>query len=261
MFTGGQSLYESKRKLHPNVHAFPSSVDVAHFKAGRTQEVPEEIAKLSGPKIGYMGVIDERINVLLIEEVARQRPEWNIVMLGPVVKIDPATLPHLPNIHYLGGRKYEELPRYLASWDIGMLPFAHNEATQYISPTKTPEYLAAGLQVISTAIRDVVKPYGEQKMVAIADDAETFIQAAEAMLEDGQGSAWRQQVDQFLARTSWDKTQAAMDRLMQKELRLELDRLAALRESASEAFQEEIIRAAALPSMGRATAAIPSRLL
>ncbi|RZA24273.1 MAG: glycosyltransferase family 1 protein, partial [Proteobacteria bacterium] len=219
VFTGGHRLYEAKKDLHPNVHAFPSSVDVAHFASGRVQNqvVPIDMAQIKGPKIGYMGVIDERIDIELIETVARRRPDWNIIMLGPVVKIDPATLPQLPNVHYLGGRGYADLPAYLTSWDIGMLPFARNEATEFISPTKTPEYLAAGLQVISTSIHDVVKPYGELGLAAIADNADSFIQAAEAMLEDGPLPAWQQKVERFLATNSWDKTFQAMHRLMRDE--------------------------------------------
>jgi UDP-galactopyranose mutase len=218
VFTGGYSLYEAKRDMHPNVYAFPSSVDVPHFAKARTDsQLPEDMKAIKGPKIGYMGVIDERIDLELIEGIARMRPEWNLIMLGPVVKIDPANLPQLPNIHYLGGKGYDELPHYLASWDIGMLPFARNDATRYISPTKTPEYLAAGLQVISTSIRDVCKPYGELKLAAIADAVETFVFHAERMLEDGPLPEWKAKVDAFLSKVSWDKTFESMHDLIALE--------------------------------------------
>lgn len=216
VFTGGQSLFESKKNMHSNIFAFPSSVDVNHYRSARLSQ--KEMAD-QGPrdalKLGYMGVIDERIDIKLIEEVARARPDWHLIMMGPVVKIDPATLPRLPNIHYIGPRQYHELPENLGSWDIGILPFAHNDATRFISPTKTLEYLAAGLRVISTSIRDVVNPYGRQGHVAIADDPQTFIAAAERMAREGQDSAWLQRVDQLLARVSWDRTFDSMRELIQ----------------------------------------------
>lgn len=218
VFTGGHSLYEAKRDLHPSVYAFPSSVDVKHFAKGRERHaLPVDMLSIKGPKIGYMGVIDERIDLDLIEGIARRRPDWNIIMLGPVVKIDPASLPQLPNIHYLGGKGYNELPHYLGSWDIGILPFARNDATQFISPTKTPEYLAAGIQVISTSIKDVIKPYGNLGLVGIADDVETFIMHADRMLEDGATARWKSKVDAFLAKVSWDKTFEAMHKLIKAE--------------------------------------------
>ena len=161
VFTGGQSLYEAKKHQHKDVHAFPSSVDVAHFGQGRNPlPEPADQAGIPHPRAGYCGVVDERMDRELLGAVARLRPDVHFVMLGPVVKIDAASLPHAPNIHYLGSKNYKELPAYLSGWDAALLPFAHNEATRYVSPTKTPEYLAAGKPVVSTSIRDVVRPYG-----------------------------------------------------------------------------------------------------
>ncbi|MDQ4061394.1 MAG: glycosyltransferase, partial [Pseudomonadota bacterium] len=163
VFTGGQSLYEAKRGRHPNIHAFPSSIDTAHFaKARRTGgRGPDDQAALPRPRLGFFGVIDERMDLDLVGRLAELRPDWQLVMVGPVVKIDPATLPRRPNVHWLGGKTYDELPAYLAGWDLGFMPFALNESTRYISPTKTPEFLAAGVPVVSTPITDVVRPYGE----------------------------------------------------------------------------------------------------
>jgi UDP-galactopyranose mutase len=216
VFTGGFSLFNAKRHLHQRVYPFPSSVDVAHFAQARDlSDDPEDQAGIAGPRLGYIGVIDERVDLELIDQIATQRPDWQIIMVGPVVKIDPATLPRRPNIHYLGGKNYEELPRYLAGWDIAILPFARNEATRYISPTKTPEYLSAGCRVISTSIRDVVHPYGVKNLVAIADDAEAFIIRAESILADRAGyDGWLNQVDGFLKDISWDKTFASMWKLV-----------------------------------------------
>jgi UDP-galactopyranose mutase len=216
VFTGGQSLYEAKRNAHPAVHAFPSSIDALHFGKARTlNNDPPDQAVIPQPRLGFFGVIDERFDIELLEAVARRRPDWQFVMIGPVVKINPRSLPKHPNIHYLGSKKYDELPAYLAGWDIALLLFARNESTRFISPTKTPEYLAAGKPVISTSIRDVVRPYGELGLVKIADRPDQFIRAAEETLSKAQeNAAWLSKVDQFLVDISWDKTWAQMSDLI-----------------------------------------------
>ena len=208
VFTGGQSLYEAKQDQHPNIHAFPSSIDASHFAQARSlSEDPADQANIPGPRLGFFGVIDERFDIDLIKDVALARPEWQLVLIGPVVKIDQADLPRLPNIHYLGSKNYKELPAYLAGWDVALLPFARNESTRFISPTKTPEYLAAGKPVVSTSIRDVVRPYGELNLVRIADTAEDFVTAVEAALAEKECCQdWLLEVDSFLAQTSWDQT-------------------------------------------------------
>lgn len=212
VFTGGQSLYESKRRFHHNVHAFPSSVDVAHFEKARGPlSEPDDQTPIPRPRLGFYGVLDERFDAALIGALAAARPDWQFVMLGPLAKIRPADLPQAPNIHYLGQKSYDDLPRYLAGWDVALMPFAINEATRYISPTKTPEYLAAGRPVVSTPIADVVSRYGESGVVRIADDAVSFERAIESALEDGQDrAAFIGRVEAVLAGTSWDNTCAAM---------------------------------------------------
>lgn len=215
VFTGGQSLYESKVNQHANVYAFPSSVDVAHFAQARNLTEPLDQANIPHPRLGFFGVIDERMDIELLAGIAEARPDWHLVIIGPVVKIDPATLPQHENIHYLGGKDYKELPAYLSGWDLAMLPFARNESTRFISPTKTPEYLAAGRPVVSTSIRDVVRPYGESKLVRIADTVSEFVTAAEqGMQEDTPASEWLSQVDVFLEKISWDRTWASMMKLI-----------------------------------------------
>lgn len=215
VFTGGQSLYEAKRNQHPSVHAFPSSIDRAHFgKAREEVSDPEDQANIPHPRLGFFGVIDERFDIELLDRVAAARPDWHFVIIGPVVKIDPESLPRYDNIHYLGGKKYDELPQYLAGWDVALLLFARNESTRFISPTKTPEYLAAGKPVISTSIRDVVRPYGELKLVEITDTPEDFINAAEKILASPVQSEWLGKVDAFLKDISWDKTWAQMSDLI-----------------------------------------------
>ncbi len=220
VFTGGQSLYEAKRRQHASVHAFPSSVDVKHFEQGRnTPEDPSDQASIPHPRIGWVGVIDERMDIELLRGVAESRPEWHFVMIGPVVKIDPATLPQLANIHYLGGKQYSELPAYIGGWDAAMMPFAHNDSTRFISPTKTPEYLAAGKPVVSTSIRDVVRPYGDKGLVQIGDTVEDFaagIQTALGM--NGSRPGWLMQVDEHLRGMSWDHTWSGMAALLEDKL-------------------------------------------
>jgi UDP-galactopyranose mutase len=215
VFTGGRSLYEAKRNLHPHVFEFPSSVDVRHFGRARSvNDEPADQAAIPHPRLGFFGVIDERMDLALLEGVARLRPDWHLVLIGPVVKIDPETLPRLDNIHYLGMKSYEELPAYLAGWDVATLPFALNESTRFISPTKTPEYLAAGRPVVSTSIRDVVRPYGARGLVEIADTPEEFVAAAERLLGGDADEGWLASVDSFLSQMSCYATFERMRALM-----------------------------------------------
>ncbi len=212
VFTGGHSIYEAKRNHHPNVHAFPSSIDVEHFAAARAIATdPQDQAHIAHPRAGFFGVLDERFDTALIREVAALRPDIHFVFLGPVLKIDPATLPQADNLHYLGIKSYKELPSYLAGWDVALLPFAINESTRFISPTKTPEYLAAGKRVISTAIRDVVSDYGETGLVDIATTAEEFAAALDRALAAPEDPLWAAKVDRKLSSSSWDRTWASMN--------------------------------------------------
>jgi glycosyltransferase involved in cell wall biosynthesis len=217
VFTGGMSLYAEKRRHHSNVYAFPSSVDAAHFRTARERrDDPPDQLLIAHPRLGFYGVIDERFDLALLEALARERPHWQIVLLGPVVKIDPSTLPRLSNIHYLGQKAYRELPDYLAGWDVAIMPFAENEATRFISPTKTLEYLAGGRPVVSTPIHDVVHPYGEQGLVEIAR-RDGFVRAVERALASG-FAPLSAQVEALLAQTSWDQTWARMWTLVEREL-------------------------------------------
>ena len=219
VFTGGQSIYELKKDQHPEVYAFPSSIDKAHFSQAR-QALPEpaDQANIPHPRFGFYGVVDERFDIELLRGAAALRPDWHFVIIGPVVKIDPAVLPKASNIHYLGGKNYKELPVYLSGWDVALLPFALNESTKFISPTKTPEYLAAGKPVVSTSIRDVVRPYGELGLVHIADTPEDFVTAIEKALAQREDADWQAKTNEFLAGISWDITWQNMVSLMQVSL-------------------------------------------
>jgi UDP-galactopyranose mutase len=214
VFTGGQSLYEAKCGLHPRVHLFPSSVDTDHFaKARRPLAEPPDQVGIPHPRLGFFGVIDERMDLELLDGIASARPDWQIVMIGPMVKIDPAHLPRRTNIHYLGGKAYRDLPYYIAGWSVALLPFAINDSTRFISPTKTPEYMAAGKPVVSTPIRDVVSPYGEMGMVRIGETVEQFIEAIESAIEEESDERLRRG-DEWLAQMSWDRTWGRMRSLI-----------------------------------------------
>ncbi|MEP6616334.1 MAG: glycosyltransferase family 1 protein [Ginsengibacter sp.] len=216
VFTGGHNLYQAKKNCHDNIYAFPSSIDKEHFlKARKKINDPGDQDTIGYPRFGFYGVVDERFDIELLREVSSRKPEWQFVIIGPVVKIDPATLPASDNIHYLGNKSYDELPAYLANWSVALIPFMLNDSTLYISPTKTPEYLAAGKPVISSSIKDVVSPYGINGLVHIADDADTFIQKAEMELASKNSRVWLKKVDEFLADISWDKTWARMNGLIE----------------------------------------------
>ena len=220
VFTGGQSLYEAKKHSHHNIHPFPSSIDKEHFFKGRLKvSDPADQLKIPHPRIGFYGVVDERMDIELIGKVAEMRPGWHLVIIGPVIKIDPAILPKHSNIHYLGAKTYHELPSYLGGWDIAIIPFALNESTRFISPTKTPEYLAAGKPVISTSIHDVVHPYGTNNLVHIADSKTEFIDAAEKILNDADKNSWLTKVDEFLSDVSWNATWNKMKALIDEKVK------------------------------------------
>lgn len=217
VFTGGRSLYEAKRHRHPQVMCLTSSIDAAHFGKARAPMVdPEDQGHLPKPRVGFFGVIDERMDLDLVRSTAAALPDTQFVMLGPVVKISHDELPRGPNLHWLGPKSYDDLPAYLANWQAGWMPFALNEATRFISPTKTPEFLAAGLPLASTAITDVVTPYGQSGLVVIADAATMPEVLHHNLTVPSPGR--RRRVDNMLAGMSWDKTWAVMRDAIQAQL-------------------------------------------
>ena len=226
VFTGGSSLFEAKKDRHDSVHLFPSSVDRPHFTKARGGLFdPADQEELPRPRFGYYGVIDERFDIGLLDEVAAMRPDWSFVMVGPVVKIADDELPRRPNIHYLGSKTYDKLPCYLGGWDVALMPFAMNESTQFISPTKTPEYLAGGKPVVSTAVKDVVRHYGHLEAVEIATDAESFVASCEKALalSADRGGKWLAEADLMLSSSSWDTTQARMSGLLAEVLGMRIN--------------------------------------
>jgi UDP-galactopyranose mutase len=241
VFTGGRSLYHAKRSRHPNVHLFPSSIDKAHFALAREggSAEPADQAPINRPRCGYFGVIDERMDLELVDALARMRPDLQFVMIGPVVKIDPAFLPMKPNLHWLGQKSYQDLPTYLSGWQAGFMPFALNESTRFISPTKTPEFLSAGIPVVSTPVADVVEPYGVAELVEIAETPEAFAEALDRAVSMKR-APWLDRVDRHLAGQSWDLTWSQMLALIE-------DRAVSQKNRA--ASQDELARPAAFEAM------------
>lgn len=211
VYTGGKSLYESKKLKHHNVYCFPSSVDVDHFSnQGKPEKTkPEDIANIPTPIVGYYGVIDERIDLELIKNAAAKSPNFSFVMIGPICKIDENDLPRAENIYYLGMKSYDQLPAYLACFDIAMMPFALNDSTKFISPTKTLEYMSAYKPIISTRIKDVERDYSG--CVMLIDNAEDFARAVAKPMKN-----FKDDYEEILNNTSWNKTAERMGLMIKK---------------------------------------------
>jgi glycosyltransferase involved in cell wall biosynthesis len=222
VLTGGPSLYEARKQRHPNIHCLPSAVDAAHFAPCNLDgdDLESTLAAelhrtLPHPRLGFFGVIDERLDLGLVERLADLRPDWHVVMAGPVVKIDPAALPRRPNLHWIGMQRYEALPHLMSHWDVCLLPFALNEHTRFISPTKTLEYLAGGKPAVSTPIHDVVSLYGS--VVRIGATAEEFVAAVESTLAESaaERAAWRAAARATVDGCTWDGTADRIAALLQ----------------------------------------------
>lgn len=219
VFTGGTSLYEARRDKHPHVCCFPSSVDAVHFEQARDRSNRHPLQDAIPPRrLGYYGVLDERIDLPLIAALADTHPDWQIVMVGPVVKIDPASLPQRANIHWMGQQPYQALPQFLAGWDVCLMPFAINASTRYISPTKVLEYMAAQLPIVSTAIVDVARHYAEE--VAVAENHADFITACEQAMTMSAADrlALTGRMQDKVDATSWDRTAEQIHTLIQQAL-------------------------------------------
>jgi glycosyltransferase involved in cell wall biosynthesis len=212
VFTAGRCLYNAKRHRHPDVHCFPGSVDAKHFANPRGEHPLH--ADIPRPRLGYCGVIDDRINLQLVDGIAKLRPEWNIVMVGPVVKVDTSRLPRRDNVHWLGPQAYDDLPGFISGWDVCLLPYTLGDQTKYISPAKTLEYMACGRPSVSTSIRDIVEPYGH--VVRVADTPEGFVDDIEMIMarSPAEQEEHARQLAEIVARTSWDDTADAMAELI-----------------------------------------------
>ncbi|MBI3971290.1 MAG: glycosyltransferase [Chloroflexi bacterium] len=251
VFTGGVSLGQAKALLHPNVHAVPSGVDVDHYRQALdpATRVPDDLKLLPRPRIGFFGVIDERADLSLLAAVADSHPDWSFVMIGPVLKIDPAELPRRPNIYYLGQKQYRDLPGYVKGFDVCMMPFALNDATRYISPTKTLEYMAVHKPIVSTPVADVVGSYREA--VHIAATTEEFVASVERALAepDSDRAARIEREARILASSTWD----AIVRRMGERMR-EAEAARAVGRTASNDAARRDTALADAPRLGQASA-------
>lgn len=211
VFTGGYQLYQSKLPYHSNIHFYGCGVDVAHFGKARQAEtqVPAEVANLPRPILGYFGVIDERIDYQLLERLAEALPHASVVMVGPFAKIDEHAIPKYPNIHWLGQRSYAELPSLVKSYDVCLMPFAINDATRYINPTKTLEYMAAGRPIVSTPVPDVVRNFAP--IVEVAETHDDFIAAVDRATSAPDAARVQAGIERA-SRESWDEIVRSMRR-------------------------------------------------
>ena len=215
VFTGGPTLYRQHQHRHPRVFCFPSGVDRVHFASpGRASDASRSLSLMRRPVIGFYGVIDERMNMDLVARIAELRPQWNFALVGPLAKISAEDLPSRSNIRHFGLQAYEALPAILAKFDVAMMPFALNEATRAISPTKTLEFLAGGKPVVSTPVADVVELYSAA--TSIAETAEQFVAAIDDILawspEDR--ASWQQRADALLAAHDWKQIVEEMATVM-----------------------------------------------
>jgi UDP-galactopyranose mutase len=224
VLTGGPRLYEAKRASNPNVVCLPSAVDANHYATERAtgdtaaMERAGAMQPAARPRLGFFGVIDERLDLDLVAQLADADPGWQIVMVGPVVKIDPAALPRRANLHWLGQQPYAILPQLVYGWDVCLMPFALNESTEFISPTKTLEYMAAGKPVISTPVHDVEAMFGD--LVAIAATSDGFVEACRNALAEtpAEKAARKKAMHARVAQYSWDaaaeRVRAALDEVL-----------------------------------------------
>ena len=214
VFAGGRALAESKARFHDNVHFFGCGVDAAHFAAARESEteVPAALASLPHPVAGYIGVIDERLDYALLATLAEQLPDVTFAMVGPVVKVDPRELPRRDNIHYFGQQAYDVLPAFMKGFDVCLMPFALNRATEYINPTKTLEYMAAGKPIVSTPIPDVLRNF--VPIVEVADTANAYATAVRRALTEPD-LARREAGIARAQQSSWEQITVDMSRLME----------------------------------------------
>lgn len=218
VFTGGASLYRNKLTANPATYLFPSGVETEHFAKANEPETfakPADLANIAAPIIGYFGVIDERMDFGLLEYMANSHPEWQIVLLGPILKVGPHELPQAPNLHYLGMKSYDELPAYLAFFDVAMVPFVLNESTEFLSPTKTLEYMAAHKPIVATPIRDIVELYGE--VVRIGHDHNEFINHVQTALNENPYQRLAKENDLLLQYT-WNNIANRMQLLIDAQL-------------------------------------------
>lgn len=219
VFTNGKTLFEAKRDWHPQVYNFPSSIDKEHFMQARL-ELPEpaDMEEILYPRLGLYGAIDECFDVELLRALSARRPDWQFVLIGPVVGIDEGALPKAENIHFLGERSYQELPSYISGWNAALMLVSTEKASQTHIPTRTPEYLAAFKPIVSTPVPDIFSPYEEMGLVNTASNVFEFETAIEEALSYDKRKEWKKTIDDFLKTHSWDVTWQQMRHLIKTHI-------------------------------------------
>lgn len=205
VFTNGNALFEAKQNWHPQVYNFPSSIDKEHFMQARLQlPEPADQEEILCPRLGLYGAIDECFDAELLRALAHRRPDWQFVLVGPVVGIDEDTLPKAENIHYLGEKSYQEMPSYISGWNAALILVSTDKTKQVQVPTRTPEYLAAFKPIVATPVADIISPYQEMGLVNVAENVFEFETAIEEVLSDDKRKQWKKNIDEFLKTNSWD---------------------------------------------------------
>ena len=210
VFAGGPKIWKAKREHNANCHSYGCGVDVRHFGKARAEEteIPADLASLPGPRLGYFGVVDERMDYELVSALALAHPEWSVIIIGPACKVDPAGFPQHPNLHFLGARGYDQLPAYVKGLDVCLMPFAMNEATEFINPTKALEYMATARPIVSSAVEDVVLQFSD--VVSIAGSHTEFIAMCEQAIREPDPAQIARGV-QLAKRNSWEAIVARME--------------------------------------------------
>lgn len=210
VFAGGPKIGRDKIKYNANTHSYGCGVDVKHFGTARSKntEIPADVANLPGPIFGFFGVVDERMDYDLVARLADAHPHGSVVIIGPMTKVDPATIPQRPNLHWLGGRDYSLLPAYVKAFDVCLMPFAINEATEYINPTKALEYMATGKPIVSTPIEDVVLQFSG--VVKISQSSEEFVALCTEAATNPDAAGIKRGRD-LASRNSWESIVEAME--------------------------------------------------
>jgi glycosyltransferase involved in cell wall biosynthesis len=218
VFTGGRRLYENKRRMNSNCHFYGCGVDVEHFgkASGSETKIPEDIASLPRPVLGYFGVVDERMDYELVAKLADANPNGSVVMVGPALKVDKVPLPRRHNLHWLGQRAYADLPAYAKAFDVCLMPFALNAATEFINPTKALEYMATGRPVVSSAVPDVVRNFGS--VIKVAGDHDEFITSCQRAIKQKDAAAIESGM-RMASENSWESIVTRLEEHLDAALR------------------------------------------
>ena len=207
--TTSRALYEAKKALNPNTILVTHGVDHAHFARALSNHLPspKDMAVIPRPRIGFFGLIRDWLDLDLLAAVARRRCDWHFVFIGDSMA-DLSRCRGLANVHFLGRRRYEDLPAYCKQFDVGLIPFKINELTRAVNPIKLREYLAAGLPVVSTPLPEVLY---YRPLVRVADTAEGMVAAVESALAES--PCCRRARSQLVSGETWPEK---LDRICRK---------------------------------------------